>query len=94
MLDENQPQPGLNREISAPSATLRPIGMSPMLNMATTKFKGRSSDDSLGEWKSNLQTTFVLQGVPAEFKAELTLCCLEGIARGDFNFTTRDVKHS
>lgn len=65
------PQPGLNREISAPSAALRPMGMSPMLNMATTKLKGRCSDVSVGEWKSNLQTTLVLQGVWAEFKAEL-----------------------
>ena len=94
MHDQNQLQPSLDREISAPSAELRPMGMSPMLNMATTTFKGRGSDVSIGEWKSNLQTTFVLQGVPAEFKAELTLCCLEGIAKGYFNFTTKDVKHS
>lgn len=55
--------------------------MIPMFNMVTTKFRGEDSDISLGEWKSNLQTTFALQGLPVDFRAELTLCCLEGKAK-------------
>lgn len=51
----------------------RPVGMFPMLSMVTSKFKGRDSDVSQGEWKSNLETTFSLQGIPAEIWAELTL---------------------
>lgn len=78
MTDQTEPQPGVSRKTLAPSAVLRPVGMFPMLNMATKKFKGKDSDISLGEWKSNLKTTLVLQGIPAEFRAELILCCLEG----------------
>lgn len=81
MTDQSEPQPGPSRENQAPSAMSRPVGMVPMFNLMTSKFKGRDSDIGLGEWKSNLKTTFVLQGVPNDFRAELTLCCLEGKAK-------------
>lgn len=73
MTEQSEAQPG--------PSTIRPFGMVPMFNMVTSKFKGKDSEISLGEWKSSLKTTFALQGVPMDFRAELTLCCLEGKAK-------------
>lgn len=35
--------------------------MIPIFNILTTKFKGMHLDISVGEWKSNMQTTFALE---------------------------------
>ena len=79
MTDQSEPQPRPSQENQA--AGSRPVGMVPMFNLMTSKFGGRDLDIGLGVWKSNLKTTFALQGVPNNFRAELTLCCLEGKAK-------------
>jgi len=68
MTDQSEPQPGPSRENQAPSAVSRQVCMVPMFNLMTSKFNGRNSDIGLGKWKSNLKTTFTLQGVPNDFR--------------------------
>lgn len=94
MTDQSESQSGPNREAPVSSAGFRPFGMIPMFNMVTTKFRGKDSDISLGEWKSNLQTTFALQGVPVDFRAELTLCCLEGKAKREILILAPEKRNS
>lgn len=87
----NPPQ---NGEASASSSNVgtafRPVAMFPMLNMMNSKFKGKDSEISFGEWKSNLETMFVLQGIPQDYRAELTLCCLEGKAKREILILPRE----
>lgn len=81
MTDPNRTASGPSRPDPSQNPSIRPFGMVPMFNMMTAKFKGKDSEVSLGEWKSSLKTTFALQGVPPDFRAELTLCYLEGKAK-------------
>ena len=50
-------------------------------SMIISKFRGKDSDCSLGEWKRQLNTLFNLQNIPVEFRADFTLSCLEGTAK-------------
>lgn len=96
MTDLNDPHQ--NREASTSStnssAAFRPVSMFPMLNMVHSKFKGKDSEIGLGEWKSNMETMFVLQGIPQDFRAELTLCCLEGKAKREILILPRERRNT